>query len=92
MIVGVFVIFAIFGETLAPDDPFATDPLNDLAAPSGDHLFGTDRVGRDVLSRVIVGARDILIVAPAATLLGTVARHRSRPRHGLLPRAPSTTS
>jgi len=71
-ILGIFVIFAIFGETLAPDDPFATDPLDDLAAPSGEHLFGTDRVGRDVLSRVIVGARDILIVAPAATLLGTV--------------------
>jgi peptide/nickel transport system permease protein len=68
----VFVIFAIFGETLAPDDPYATDPLNDLAAPSSDHWFGTDRVGRDVLSRVIVGARDILIVAPVATLLGTV--------------------
>jgi peptide/nickel transport system permease protein len=72
IIVGIFVIFAIFGETIAPDDPFATDPLDDLAAPSGEHLFGTDRVGRDVLSRVIVGARDILIVAPAATLLGTV--------------------
>ena len=68
----VFVICAIFGETLAPDDPYATDPLNDLAAPSSDHWFGTDRVGRDVLSRVIVGARDILVVAPAATLLGTV--------------------
>jgi peptide/nickel transport system permease protein len=73
IIVGMFVIFAIFGEALAPDDPFATNPLDDLAAPSGGHLFGTDRVGRDVLSRVIVGARDILIVAPAATLLGTVA-------------------
>jgi peptide/nickel transport system permease protein len=72
IIVGIFVIFAIFGETIAPDDPFATDPLDDLAAPDGEHVFGTDRVGRDVLSRVIVGARDILIVAPAATLLGTV--------------------
>jgi peptide/nickel transport system permease protein len=72
IIVGIFVIFAIFGEALAPDDPFATDPIDDLAAPSGEHLFGTDRVGRDILSRVIVGARDILIVAPAATLLGTV--------------------
>jgi peptide/nickel transport system permease protein len=72
VIVGIFVIFAIFGETLAPDDPFATDPLDDLAAPSGEHPFGTDRVGRDVLSRVIVGAQDILTVAPAATLLGTV--------------------
>jgi peptide/nickel transport system permease protein len=72
VIVGIFVICAIFGEALAPDDPFATDPIDDLAAPSGEHLFGTDRVGRDVLSRVIVGARDILIVAPAATLLATV--------------------
>ncbi len=72
VIVGLFVIFAIFGEALAPDDPFATDPVNDLAPPDGSHVFGTDRVGRDVLSRVIVGARDILIVAPAATLLGTV--------------------
>jgi peptide/nickel transport system permease protein len=72
IILAIFVICAIFGETLAPDDPFATNPLDDLAAPSGEHLFGTDRVGRDVLSRVIVGAQDILIVAPAATLLGTV--------------------
>jgi peptide/nickel transport system permease protein len=71
-ILAVFVLCAIFGELLAPDDPFATDPLNDLAAPSSEHLLGTDRVGRDVLSRVIVGARDILIVAPLATLLGTV--------------------
>jgi peptide/nickel transport system permease protein len=71
-ILGIFLICAIFGETLAPDDPFATDPLDDLAAPSSDHWFGTDRVGRDVFSRVIVGARDILVVAPAATLLGTV--------------------
>jgi peptide/nickel transport system permease protein len=71
-ILGVFVLLAIFGELLAPDDPFATDPLNDLAAPSSEHLFGTDRVGRDVLSRVMVGARDIMLVSPAATLLGTV--------------------
>jgi peptide/nickel transport system permease protein len=72
LIVGFWVLCAILGETLAPDDPYATDPLDDLAAPSSEHLLGTDRVGRDVLSRVIVGARDILIVAPAATVLGTM--------------------
>ena len=38
MIVGIFVIFAIFGEALAPDDPFATDPVNDLAPPDGSHV------------------------------------------------------
>jgi peptide/nickel transport system permease protein len=68
----VWIVCAIFGSAIAPDSPFTTDPLNSLLAPSGSHLFGTDTLGRDVLSRVIVGARDILIVAPLATLLGTV--------------------
>src|ERR671922_1103215 len=72
LILLVWVICAVFGETIAPDDPFTTDPLNDLAAPSGDHWFGTDKLGRDVFSRVIVGARDILIVAPVATILATI--------------------
>jgi peptide/nickel transport system permease protein len=71
VILGLWVVCAILGEVIAPDDPFATDPLNDLAAPSSEHWFGTDRLGRDVLSRVIVGAQDILVVAPLATLLGT---------------------
>ncbi len=71
-IIGIWVLCAILGEAITPDDPFATDPLNDLAAPGSEHLLGTDRVGRDVLSRVMLGARDILIVAPAATILATV--------------------
>ena len=41
-------------------------------APSGAHWFGTDPLGRDVLSRVITGARDILIITPLATILGTI--------------------
>ncbi len=57
---------------IAPQDPQADDILNKLVAPSGDHFFGTDRLGRDVLSRVIVGSREILITAPLATLLGTI--------------------
>jgi peptide/nickel transport system permease protein len=72
VLVGIWVVCAIFGTLLAPHDPYADDLLNDLTAPSGDHLFGTDRLGRDVLSRVIVGARQILVMAPLATLLGTV--------------------
>jgi peptide/nickel transport system permease protein len=69
---GIWVVCAIFGTLIAPQDPYAEDLLNDLAPPSADHLFGTDRLGRDVLSRVIVGAREILIMAPLATLVGTV--------------------
>lgn len=63
---------AIFGPQLVPYDPFADDLLNSLLPPSSEHWFGTDQLGRDVFSRVIVGARDILTVAPIATLLSTV--------------------
>jgi peptide/nickel transport system permease protein len=72
IIVGFWVFCAIFGELLVPKDPLASDPINDLLAPSADHWFGTDKLGRDVFSRVITGARDILIVAPLATILATV--------------------
>jgi peptide/nickel transport system permease protein len=70
---GIWVVCAIFGTLIAPYDPIHDDDLlNKLTPPSGDHLFGTDRLGRDVLSRVIVGAREILIMAPLATVIGTV--------------------
>jgi len=72
LIVLFWVFCAIFGRSIAPFDPSTTDVLNDLVSPSGDHWFGTDRIGRDVLSRVLAGARDILIVAPLATILGTI--------------------
>lgn len=72
VLVGIWVFCALFGYLVAPHDPLADDILGKLRSPSGAHLFGTDKLGRDVFSRVIVGARDILIVAPLATLLGTV--------------------
>ncbi len=74
LVFGVFVFCAIFGEAVVPYDPLGspTDILNKLEAPSSSHYFGTDQLGRDVFSRVVVGARDILVVALAATLLGTV--------------------
>ena len=72
VILSFWIFCALFGPALVPNDPFADDILNKLQPPSADHWFGTDRLGRDVFSRVIVGARDILIVAPLAALLGTV--------------------
>jgi peptide/nickel transport system permease protein len=69
VILGVWSIFAIAGEAITPYDPF-----NDFGVghspPGPEHLLGTDRLGRDVLSRVMAGARDVLIVAPLAALLG----------------------
>jgi peptide/nickel transport system permease protein len=72
IVVGFWVLCAIFGKLLVPEDPLASNPINDLISPSADNWFGTDKLGRDVFSRVIVGARDILIVAPLATILATV--------------------
>jgi len=67
-----WVVCAIFGRVIAPDNPVAGSLLQFNQGPSAHHWFGTDSLGRDVLSRVLVGARDILAIAPLATLLGTV--------------------
>jgi peptide/nickel transport system permease protein len=69
-IVGFWVLCAIFQARFF-QDPNALS-VHQLASPSGSHWFGTDRNGRDTFARVIAGARDILEIAPAATLLGTV--------------------
>jgi peptide/nickel transport system permease protein len=68
-----WVVCAVFGHMIAPQDPLAQQLLATNRAPSAAHWFGTDQLGRDVLSRVIVGARSILVIAFFATVLGTVA-------------------
>ena len=67
-----WIVCALFGRAFSPFDPVSGSLTSFNSAPSSAHLFGTDSLGRDVLSRVIVGARDILIIAPLATLLGTL--------------------
>jgi peptide/nickel transport system permease protein len=67
-----WVVCAVFGHLFAPYNPLAQQLLFANNAPSSAHWFGTDPLGRDVLSRVITGARDILIITPLATILGTV--------------------
>ena len=67
-----WVVCAVFGRVIAPYDPVTGSLTQFNMPPSSAHWFGTDSLGRDVFSRVIVGARDILIIAPLATLLGTV--------------------
>jgi peptide/nickel transport system permease protein len=67
-----WIVCALFGRAFSPFDPVSGSLTSFNAAPSASHWFGTDSLGRDVLSRVIVGARDILIIAPLATLLGTL--------------------
>ena len=72
VVIGFWVVCAILGSRITPYDPIF-DQTPDLGvSPSSEYWFGTDRLGRDVFSRVLAGSRDILLVAPLATLLATV--------------------
>lgn len=73
-IVLMWIVFAIFGDFVTPYDPLGSpqDVLNRLQPPSSEHWFGTDELGRDVLSRVLAGARQVLVVSVSATIIGTV--------------------
>ncbi|NJL97886.1 MAG: ABC transporter permease [Synechococcaceae cyanobacterium SM2_3_2] len=63
------VLFALFGSAIAPYNPLASDASIALSPPSWGHWFGTDQLGRDVLSRVMVATRLDLGIALAAVLL-----------------------
>lgn len=66
------VLLALIGPQLAPYDPLATNPPSALKPPSAAHWFGTDALGRDILSRCIVAARLDLGLAVAAVALSFV--------------------
>jgi peptide/nickel transport system permease protein len=67
----VFVFAAVFAPVISPIDPFSTNARDSLAPPGGAHLLGADMMGRDLLSRLIHGARISLAVALGATALGS---------------------
>ena len=67
-----WVLCAIFWPLFVPYDPAAQDYGALLTKPSTAHPFGTDHIGRDVLSRVLAGSREVLLLAPAATLIGLI--------------------
>ncbi|MEX1020467.1 MAG: ABC transporter permease [Litorilinea sp.] len=72
IIVTIFVLMAIFGQAIAPY-PYTEFNLSDtLHAPSADYWFGTDQYGRDIFSRVIVGSRNIIVMAVLSTAMGMV--------------------
>lgn len=84
---GLLLAAIALGPVLAPHDPYQTDLLNRLAAPSLSYPLGTDTMGRDMLSRLLHGARlttlsAIIVVALAATFgtgLGLVAGYSDGP-------------
>ena len=68
-----FLFLALFSPWFVPADPLAMDPSVRLAPPSTDHWFGTDNGGRDIFSRVAVGARYSLIASLAILVIAVVA-------------------
>ncbi|MGY1813932.1 ABC transporter permease [Blastococcus sp. SYSU D00820] len=66
------LLMAVFDETIAPQGPNEQDIANRLQPPSGSHWFGTDEYGRDVLSRVVLGAATSLRVGFLAVALALV--------------------
>jgi peptide/nickel transport system permease protein len=64
-----FLVAALFANWLAPHDPYAPDLANRLLPPSSEHWLGTDTLGRDLLSRLIFGARVTLVVVMLALAL-----------------------
>ena len=69
VIILLVIITAIFAPLLAPYDPYAQDLPQRLLKPSTQHLLGTDSLGRDLLSRLIYGSRNSLMVVSLLLVL-----------------------
>lgn len=74
LVVILAMMFAgLFADFVAPYDPLAIDFGAMLAAPTGEHWMGTDSFGRDILSRIIYGARTALVIGFTSSFVGTTA-------------------
>jgi len=73
VIVVVILLATVFARLLAPHDPLEVDVYNRLAGPSWQHWLGTDQLGRDVLSRVLLGGQVALKVALVAISVSMAA-------------------
>ena len=77
IIIAMFIFISIFGSTLAPQDVYTTNLNQQFQAPSRDHWFGTDELGRDTFSRVLYGAKyslqvGIIVIALSGSIGITV--------------------
>jgi peptide/nickel transport system permease protein/glutathione transport system permease protein len=72
VVLAAVVLAAVLGAALAPHDPNAQNPLLSAQPPGGGYLLGTDQLGRDIASRLVVGARSALVGPLAVALLITV--------------------
>lgn len=73
VLLAILTIVTLFGPLIAPHDPDRISLFDRLLSPSGTYWLGTDETGRDVLSRLMVGARVSLSIGLAATIVSIVA-------------------
>lgn len=80
ILVGILLLMAAFSKYLCPYDPYTQDLLQAQKPPSAEHIFGTDRYGRDLLSRVLIGSTTsiysalilVVIVSFTGTIIGVL--------------------
>lgn len=72
-LVALVFVMAVAGPLLAPHSPEGLAMLNRYRVPSAEFWLGTDQYGRDILSRLLYGARSTVLMAVLATTLGTIA-------------------
>jgi ABC-type dipeptide/oligopeptide/nickel transport system permease subunit len=72
-VLGLFIVLAVLGRLLTPYDPNVGELASTLSGPAWQHLFGTDELGRDTLSRVIDGSRIAMVVAFLSVAIAAVA-------------------
>jgi peptide/nickel transport system permease protein len=85
-IMSVYILMAIFAPLIAPYDPLQQDLIDKFAPPSREHLLGQDELGRDILSRIIYGARisltaglaSVAIATSVGTIIGVVSGYFGR--------------
>ena len=70
--IGLWLLIALFANVIAPYDPLEQNLPNRLQPPSSDHWFGTDELGRDVLSRLIYGTRISLLIGLLIIIIATI--------------------
>jgi peptide/nickel transport system permease protein len=70
-VIALMLLAALLAEVAAPYDPYKADYTQQFSSPSRVHWLGTDEFGRDILSRIIFGARYALIISVGAAFLGT---------------------
>jgi ABC-type dipeptide/oligopeptide/nickel transport system permease subunit len=70
IVLALICLAAVFAPLIAPYDPYFTDLSKSMVAPNAEHWLGTDNTGRDILSRILYGTRNTLMMGLAGVLIG----------------------